>query len=302
MSVADASDQPIVMTPPYSPASETLADFAWRVIDDVFTQGSEEQIQECVRAFYQRVDCKDGVRVVEMHGGPYDGGVVLEKDGEFFRIESEDWKYRCNGRPIKDAKLADMLGVPVAFLDGLTVAYGLFAENLQTRHMQEKEKQSLEAERKRLKSVQRSLDKKLAIGNAGTLARETVVKSLRRAAEKSLKRKQLNCGIASAERKFWNEITARCSSHDMPPVPPPMMRRSKIRELPPFSGLYFEWDGLLCTYVGKSVNVPARLSDGHHKLQGDSEMSFIEMDVRTIGRNELFYIWLLNPAKNGGLD
>jgi hypothetical protein len=292
----------VVMTPEYQPANETLAGFAWRVIDDIFRYGTEEQKQDCLKSFYSRVFWEDAIELSGIYGGAYAPAFVLVKDGIKYHIEAQDWKFRVNGKAIKDANLADMLGVPVAFLDGLAMATAFCHKLVGTKKEQEDATKAFLEERRKLEATRRALDKKLTIGNAGSLGRKAVVKSLRRAAEKEIAKNQINAGVAAAEQKFWAEITKRCTGHDMPPVPRPTMKRSQIRQLPPFSGLYFEWDGLLCNYVGKSINVPARLNDGHHKLQGDSMMSFLQMDSSVIGRNELFYIWLLNPAKNGGLD
>ena len=283
---------------------ETLSEFAWRVIDDIFRNGTEEQKRECVKSFYQRVHWEGEVRLRNIFGGCNEfqkSAFVLEKDGYQYRIEADSWKYREGGKPIKDANLSDMIGVPTAFLDGIALAVSCVRSVVKTQQEQEEQKKLFTEERKKLESAKRLLDKKLSIGNAGTLSRESVVKSLRRAAEKEIAKKQINTGIASAEKKYWKEITRRCNSHDMPPVPKPNIKRSDLQRLPAFSGLYFEWHGLLCNYVGKSVNVPARVKDGHHKLQGDSMMSFLPMDMSLIGRSELFYIWLLNPASNGGL-
>ena len=287
--------QPFVTTP-FDEKSETLSDFAWRVIDDVFTHGTEDQKAECVRSFYQRVDWKDEIEIAAISNGRFDGGVVLRKDGVEWRIESDDWKYRLDGRAIRDAQLADRIGVPVAFLDGVTLAAKFLADRVGTRHEQEKQIATWKNERKRTESAKRSLIKKQNEN------RDAIVRRFRREAEKMLGRKQFNTGIASAERKHIEELQRRCNSHDMPPVPIPSIKRSQLQKMEPFSGLYFEWEGLLCSYVGKSVNVPARVSDSHHKLEGDSLMSFLPMDAAVIGRNELFYIWLLNPSKNGGLD
>lgn len=86
-----------------------------------------------------------------------------------------------------------------------------------------------------------------------------------------------------------------CEQYSMPDVPSPACEARKVAKMKSFRGIYFGWDGLFCTYVGKSVNVPSRLGS-HTKIQKDQMVSFLRLDE--IDFSELFYIWLLRPVDN----
>lgn len=235
-----------------------LSDLAYSVISRVFESGTQEEKEECIKSFYQRVNYEDEIYIRSIG---YDG-VLLEKDGDLYSIKPDSGKYKCNGRPIRDADLCDWLGVPIAFLEGMSMAIEFAGARLETLEQQKQLAKRCEFESKRLAATRKSLAKKSAA----------------------------ECDINGA-----------CEHYKMPDVPQPQYTRGEICAMAPFSGIYFEWDGLLCVYVGKSINVPFRVGKGHHKLEDGLAMSFIPMDKSLIGRHELFYIWLLNPSKNGGL-
>ena len=287
---------------PFNPSRENLSDFAWRVIDDIFESGTDDEKESCIRAFYERVNIGGGVELVgisyEDLEGKFPNRMVLRRGGVDFIVytDGSGFRYKLNGMPTRDADVAERIGAPVAFIEGLLLAVRFIGKHLGTKRQQEEELRKFDTERKKASAAKRALER------AGNKGRPQVIKSLRRQVEKEIGKKGINCASQNAKQDHYKKIAERCASHSMPKVPSPNLRRSDIQRMEPFSGLYFEWDGLLCTYVGKSVNVPARVSSSHHKLTVDAAMSFIEMDSAVIGRNELFYIWLLNPIKNGGLD
>jgi hypothetical protein len=66
------------------------------------------------------------------------------------------------------------------------------------------------------------------------------------------------------------------------------------------SGIYFGWSiaSGKCVYVGKSKNCGNRISPSRHELRG-CQVTVLEMPEADIHLWELFYIWLMRPERNG---
>lgn len=65
--------------------------------------------------------------------------------------------------------------------------------------------------------------------------------------------------------------------------------------MPPFRGLYFGWEEGKCRYVGESASVPDRIKS-HDVIARHWLLSIIPSETHK--RDELFYVWLLNPDMN----
>jgi len=277
----------------YWPDKETLAEFAYRTINDIFTNGTEEEKQDCIKAFYERVQWQGEIFLTLVSATNYECKFAVEKNDTIFTFDVEDWKFKLNGRYVKDANVADMLGVPMAFIDGMSFVCQHIGRVLGSQYEQEQKWLSL-------KIAASEVQKKLsALKKQESRTKNDFVKSVRRQAEKQLKQKLKNIGIESAKKEWWKTLESVCRFHSMPTVPKPTLRRSDVQKMQPFSGIYIEWDEEVCQYVGLSVNVPLRVREGHHRLDGDSMMSVLEFPKDQLVRVEHFYIWLLHPRKNG---
>lgn len=277
----------------FDPNKETLADFAYRAINDVLKNGTEEEIRECIGAFYERVNWQGEFFLTLISGSDFECKFSAEKNGIEFEIDVVEWKFKFNGRYIRNADVADLLGVPMAFVDGLSFACQHIGRCLGSKHKQQEEWI-------RLKVAQAEVQKKLSLlKKQERKTRDEFVKSLRRHAEKRLDQKFRNIAIEAARHEWWQKLDDVCRYHSMPSVTQPSLRRSDIQKMEPFSGIYFEWNKDQCEYVGMSGNVPHRISESHHKLEGNALMSFIQFPLDQLARAEHFYIWLLHPRKNG---
>lgn len=216
-----------------------------------------------------------------------------------FVAESGERIRHSNGPFTTLIRVANTFRVPVSFLEGLIFS---------ARHLGHKmegireETKKLEA-RKSLENLVSCYEKQSEERFERRMAKEawernfdrkSAIKTMRRHAEKALKQKQ----DTLRKMALIKNANKACISHKMPQVPMPFIRRGQLQLMERFSGIYFEWQENECTYVGLSVNVPARVGDGHHRITGDCEMSFIAMPENEIYRAELFYIWLLSPSKN----
>ena len=277
----------------FDPHKETLADFAYRTIDNILKNGTEEEIRECIGAFYKRVDWQGDIFLTMISGSDFGCKFLVEKNGTEIEIDVVEWKFKFNGRYIRNADVADLLGVPMAFIDGLSFACQHVGHTLGSKHKQQEEWV-------RLKVAQAEIQKKLSLlKKQEKKTKDDFVKSLRRHAEKHLNRKLKNLAIETAKREWWAKLDSVCRYHSMPAVSKPSLRRLEIQKMNAFSGIYIEWNGDQCEYVGMSGNVPQRVSESHHKLEGNSLMSVIEFPFDQLARAEHFYIWLLHPRKNG---
>lgn len=103
----------------------------------------------------------------------------------------------------------------------------------------------------------------------------------------------------SAICKAWDTLLElQCAKWDMPLVPQEKVKANELVKMDPFSGLYFAWDGLFVSYVGKSRNIPNRVRCHEKFSRYDTLISFIVMPEDDIGLAEIFYIWLLRPELN----
>ncbi len=157
---------------------------------------------------------------------------------------------------------------------------------------------SLRKERSAIAETRRRSEKATASRLAKANSRDAIARSFRRNAEKQIRQKQIDQFAMGQTKLALKRHNSTCLDHAMPPVPAPQHRAIEVGAMFPFSGVYFAWDGLLCFYVGESVNVPSRVRN-HNKFGQDTWVSFIETDQHK--RYEHFYIWLLNPYENGGM-
>ena len=242
-------------------------------ITGAFEHGDIVTIQSYMETFYDRVLRQNPS--LEVYGIENCGDRVsfwLQSDRSRFVLHWLGTKkgFRIGRARVTDARAAEILRVPVAFLEGM-----LLAARCQIELGFDDERELLRKERQQF-----DRDRKLSIRSA--------LKSYRRQIESTL-----------APRRFTSRTARICNGWNMPPVPNPFMEREHLQLEKPFSGIYFEWEGMECTYVGKSKNVPSRVGKSHHKLKGNRMMSFLKFPSEELGRNECFYIWLLDPRKNG---
>ena len=100
-----------------------------------------------------------------------------------------------------------------------------------------------------------------------------------------------------AEIRLKNIISKTCNFHNMPKPPGAFCKAEDTLGMGVRSGIYFGWRNGKCFYVGKSINIEARLKS-HHVINIDDDVSWLEMPPSEIHLNELFYIWLLAPECN----
>jgi hypothetical protein len=80
--------------------------------------------------------------------------------------------------------------------------------------------------------------------------------------------------------------------------PTDFMAIEQVKKCQPFSGVYFAWgkDGR-CDYVGKSNNVPQRVSKSRPELASD-RITFLKFPEHEISWAEICYIGMLRPRFN----
>ena len=93
-------------------------------------------------------------------------------------------------------------------------------------------------------------------------------------------------------------LEIECARWKMPEVPTHRIPASEIIKMQDFSGIYFAWDGLFVSYVGKSRNIPHRVRSHEKFCRYNTMLSFLEIPESEIGLSEIFYIWLLRPELN----
>lgn len=305
---------------------ETLSDVIHRDVEDVFSNGTDEEKQDLIKAFYERVfknkKCRViSSRIVELFGSHTKcrlnmillvDGIQHELSMHDCRSDYKNFTLRLDKKQISDSQLSELTGIPVSFFEGVSEAMFAMKEfideqrqllcamaiknterNLAELNSIVQESRAayskIEFEKQKIKQAKRGL--------ADQLKYKAVDKSIRRRFEKELSRKQLCNGVANASNKFFKLISEGKEVLQMPAVPGPFISRDCLSELPKFSGIYFEWDGDVCVYVGESKDIPQRMKS-HQTLSLCSMMSFIEMPIEQLKRSELYYIFMLNPSKN----
>lgn len=263
----------------------------FRTISSMLASGDEEQRDHVLSVFYDRVCLDDDLEIRDI-GSNF---VVLNKGGFRVTIEKQHGtnRYRFNGTMMRDEHIAEKLGVPVSYLQGAFAIIEFSWSRIETISTIRDEIESLKKERAAMRKIAAKCENKKD--------RQAITKSFRRNAQKQIDAKHMKIAIAKASESYYEMLKEKCSSASMPAVPMPFIEREKLNLLEPFSGIYFAWDDLLCDYVGKSINVPSRVGNGHHKITGNCMMSYIELPASEINRAELYYIWLMNPSRNGGL-
>ena len=86
-----------------------------------------------------------------------------------------------------------------------------------------------------------------------------------------------------------------------PEPPGPEYSFQQIKEMEPFSGVYFCYIGRVCVYVGEGQDVTDRCNnrkDRQDKMEGVDGIGVLRVDPDNRLRMEKFYIGLLNPARN----
>ncbi len=109
--------------------------------------------------------------------------------------------------------------------------------------------------------------------------------------------------LSCASKEAWQiVIDDQCNRNNFPMVPFTTFAIGDVVKMKSFSGVYFLWPGLLCSYVGKSVDVTRRIRDhrgpGGKIETGMEKVSFVKMPYDECHYLELFYIWLLRPELN----
>ena len=106
--------------------------------------------------------------------------------------------------------------------------------------------------------------------------------------------RRLNKELSKAQSRW----AMQCVLHDMPQIPPPMETAEEIgQRIGIRTGVYIGWNDGAVHYVGRSINLSARLRS-HNVVKPQWKVSVIELSENEIYFAELFYIWLLRPPGN----
>ena len=105
-----------------------------------------------------------------------------------------------------------------------------------------------------------------------------------------------------SEKVELSELAQYSPDTEAFPIPPgPQYTFQQVKDMEPFSGVYFCYVGRVCVYVGEGKDVTDRCrntKDRQDKMEGVDGIGVLRVDPEHRVRMEKFYIGLLNPCRN----
>ena len=74
---------------------------------------------------------------------------------------------------------------------------------------------------------------------------------------------------------------------------------AKGSSIPDFPGVYFIWAESGCVYVGSAESLRYRLTKKHQRYKPGEVVTWLPRMASGMRLDEIYYIWLLEPCRNG---
>ena len=216
---------------------------------------------------------------------------IDEGDHDFilgYSWDKNSWTY--NGSRISDARISEILSVPVSYLEGFKTAIHFLSSSIEGVAAKEKLIDSL---KRKLKKDREDLKNREDMIHAGK------------------SRRRMKAFGAEASRKIAalrSELESSCLNSQSTPLDypdiPAQITEATTRPLntamPEESGIYFVWSEGRVVYVGQSVNLRNRTVVSHDCIEKGDYLSFVLIDRDELNFAECFYISLARPERNFG--
>jgi hypothetical protein len=278
----EASGRPCFETErQWSAALAWIADTYREIISAAVAAGDDRQIAEIASEFYDRLFDRP-VR-------NWDVGEIVSNGATWsMKLDDGVWLVRCcstkqwsiSDRPdatnihCKQHRVAERLGAPLAFLEGLYEG----VRSLEQFHG----------------TPLVSLNEKVAKARQDVEKQCELLFHLERQAEK--KKKLLS------QKNILQEITLRATTDGLT-LPAPPKEAITVQDAKDafkgISGVYFVYRELELWYIGKAYDVAKRLRSKSHPSEETDLVSVVRLPKHRIHLAEMFYIWKYRPQANG---
>jgi hypothetical protein len=285
----------------------TKADDIHDELEWIKEQNDPQKILDVASLFFKRVDLGRWrpVKIISLTGCGWtcelesytDSGIVscvLRHD-----IDRNRWEYNGHCQVRADAHVAEAMGVPISYLQGMSDALDFSSKTLKSLPGQFQRLTDIHNELRERSAKLKKREEKLTVE---VVAKKVVRKVRRDCGRKTAKKiAQLQQLLQSFKWREWMSKT-----HDGPyqNVPPPMCSApsdSKETDVPAKSGVYFVWCGSLVEYVGQSVCLSNRANIANHQnIHDGDELSWLEYPRGQLDFAESYYIGVCCPRRNFG--
>jgi hypothetical protein len=273
----------------------TRADDFHNEIASALEYGTHEDQSRIVSTFFSRTDWRKW---------KFRDCVEVYENSWRIRIQVFDTKrtviigHNCTGNRwtwgsgvIASANLAERLGVPVAYLDGLTDSMKWLADH--HNHVQ-RVKAAIATATDDLKRRKRLLKQQEDRIVSGGVVKKEVRSATRKAGQKTAKliarlRAEMAAAQFAAQPTPWPAVPA--------PTASPVANKSDS-ELPASSGVYFVWREGVVVYVGQSICLANRTVLSHERIEKDDIIGWVEVERESLNFAESYYIALCKPRLN----
>lgn len=280
----------------------TKADAYHASIKRVLESGSTEEIAMVASRFYRSVRFDAwlyaGVEVYE-RGGNFTVRVKWNGDQLVLDFDGKRW----SGRGwVSTAEIAEALGVPVAYVEGVEDALSGFE---QTYYAGLAKREAVLVKRE---AVLASIKKKAAELRKQRKAFEDESAMVKAAVRRETQRCRRQFGqttaqeIAKLREKLTVQDTAKVE-RSYPEIPQSVIeapQKVKGSAMPEISGVYFVWCDGEVQYVGQSINLQKRVTLSHEKIFEGDRISWLPFETWQLNFAESYYIGIAMPSRNFG--
>jgi len=213
-------------------------------------------------------------------------------------IDRNRWEYNGHCQVGADAKVAEVMGVPISYLQGMS----------DTLDFSSKAIKSLPGQHQRLTDIHNRLHER-----AINLRKREENLTAEAVAKKVVRKVRRDCGRKTAKKiaelqqllraSKWREWMFQ-TNDGYQDVPPPMCSAPSDKhktDVPAKPGVYFVWCGSVVEYVGQSVCLSNRANIANHQnIHDGDQLSWLEYPPGQLDFAESYHIGVCCPRRNFG--